>query len=63
MRKTALFAAVTALVLIGIGTWICARTLTPTSAVARSNDDASTMMIGAESPSTWPYDNYDIVVY
>jgi hypothetical protein len=64
MRKITLFvAAVAALVLIGIGTWIGGRTSTPTSALAVSTDKPPVMMTGAKGPPTSLYDNYSIVVY
>ena len=64
MRKTTLFAAaVAALILTGIGTWLGVRTLTPTSAVAGSNGNAPAMMTGAKGLPTSPYDDYDIVVH
>ena len=64
MRKTTLLAAaVAALVLIGIGTWVGVRTFTLTSAVASSTDKAPVMMTGAKHAPTSPYDDYDIVVH
>jgi hypothetical protein len=64
MRKTTLFAAaVAALVLIGIGTWIGARTLAPTSAVAGSTYNPPVMMMGAKGLPTSLYDDYEIVVH
>jgi hypothetical protein len=64
MRKIALFAgAVAVLVLIGIGTWIGVRTLTPTGALAGSRDKPSMMMTGAKGRPTSHYDDYSIVVY
>jgi hypothetical protein len=64
MRRITLFvAAVAVLVLIGVGTWIGIRTLTPTSAVAGSTDNAPVMMTGAKGLPTSPFDDYDIVVH
>jgi hypothetical protein len=64
MRKTTLLAAaVAALVLIGIGTWVGVRTLTPTGALAGSADKPPVMMTGAKGLPTSPYDDYEIVVY
>ena len=49
MRKNTLFAAVVAaLVLIGIGTWIGVRTLTPSGALAGATDQLSVMLTGCE---------------
>jgi hypothetical protein len=64
MRKiTLLAAAVAALVLSLIGTWIGGRTLTPTNALAGSSvDPPAIMMTGAKGLPTSPYDDYDIVV-
>ena len=47
-----LFAAVAMSVLIGIGTWIGVRTLTPTSAVARSTYNPPVMITGAKGLPT-----------
>jgi hypothetical protein len=64
MRKITLFvAAVAVLSLLGAGTWIGIRTLTPTSAVAGSNDNAPVMMTGAKGLPTSPYDDFEIVVH
>ena len=64
MRKvTLLVAAVAALVLIGVGTWIGGRPSTPTSALAGSVDKPPVMMTGAKGPPTSLYDDYSIVVY
>jgi hypothetical protein len=64
MRKTTLFAAVVAvLVLMGVGAWIGIRTLTPKSAIAGPTDNAPAMMTGARGLVTSPYDDYDIVVH
>jgi hypothetical protein len=64
MRKTTLFvAAITALVLIGVGTWIGVRTLTPTGALADSTDQPLVMTTGAKGSPTSHYDDYDIVVH
>jgi hypothetical protein len=64
MRKNTLFAAVVAaLVLIGIGTWIGVRTLTPSGARAGTTDQPSVMMTGAKGAPTSLYDDYSIVVY
>jgi len=64
MRRITLFvAAVAALVLVGIGTWIGVRTLTPTSAVAGSTYNAPVMMTGAKCLPTSHYDDYEIVVH
>ena len=64
MRKTTLLAvAVVALVLIAIGTWIGARTLIPTGALANSTDNAPVMMTGAKGSPTSHYDDYDLVVH
>ena len=63
MRKIALFAAaVGALVLIGIETWVSVGTLTP-GALAGSADNRPVMMTGAKRPPTSLYDDYSIVVY
>ena len=49
MRKTTLFAAaVAALVLIGIGTWVGVRILNPTGALAGSTDRPPVMMMGVK---------------
>jgi hypothetical protein len=64
MRKTILFtAAVVALVLTGIGTWVGVRILNPTGALARSADKPPVMMTGAKGLPTSPHDDYEIVVY
>jgi hypothetical protein len=64
MRKTTFFvAAVASLVLLGAGTWIGIRTLTPKSAVAGPADNAPVMTTGAKGLPTSPYDDYDIVVH
>jgi hypothetical protein len=64
MRKTILFVAgVAVLVLIGVGSWIGIRTLSPKSAVAGPSDNAPVMMTGAKHPPTSLYDDYDIVVH
>jgi hypothetical protein len=64
MRKITLFAAaLAALVLISVGTWIGVRTLTPTGALAGSSDKPSAMMTGAKGPPTSHYDDYSLVVY
>jgi hypothetical protein len=64
MRKTTLLAAaVAALVLIGIGTWVGVRTFIPSSAIAGSTNNAPVMMTGAKRPPTSLYDDYDIVVH
>ena len=66
MRKTTLFAAAVAvLVLIGVGTWIGVRRLTPTSAVAGPTDNAQIpmMITGAKGVPTSHYDDYDIVAH
>ena len=63
MRKATLFAAVAALVLIGIGTWFGVRTFTTTGALAGSANKAPVMMTGAKGPLTSHYDDYEIVVH
>jgi hypothetical protein len=64
MRKvTLLAAAIAAVVLIGIETWMGVRTLTPTSAIAGSTAHPSTMMTGAKGPLTSHYDDYSLVFY
>ena len=63
MRKTTLFAAVAALVLIGVGTWFGVRTFTATGALAGSADNTPAMMTGAKGPPTSRYDDYDIVAH
>ncbi len=64
MRKTTLFvAAITALVLIGVGAWIGVRTLTPTGALAGSTDQPSVMRTGAKGSPLSHYDDYSLVVY
>jgi hypothetical protein len=63
MRKTTLFtAAVAALVLIGIGTWVGVRILNPTGALAGSTDKRPVMMTGAKGPPTSLNDD-SLVVY
>jgi hypothetical protein len=63
MRKTTLFvAAVVVLVMIGAGSWIGIRILTPKSAVA-GPDNAPVIRTGAKGLLTSPYDDYDIVVH
>jgi hypothetical protein len=62
MRKITLFAAaLTALVLISVGTWTGVRTL-PTSALAGSTVHASAMT-GAKGRPTSHYDDYSLVFY
>ena len=64
MRKTTLFvAAITALVLIGVGAWIGVRTMTPTGALADSTDQPTVMMTGAKGLPASHYDDYDLVVH
>jgi len=64
MRKTTFFAAaVAALVLTGIGTWLGVRTFTATGALAGSADNTPAMMTGAKGPPTSRYDDYDIVAH
>jgi hypothetical protein len=64
MRKTTLFAAAVALlVLIGIGTWFGVRTFTATGALAGSADTPPVMTTGAKGPPTSLYDDYEIVVH
>ena len=64
MRKTTFFAAaVAALVLTGIGTWLGVRTFTATGALAGSADKSPGMMTGAKGPPTSRYDDYDIVAH
>jgi hypothetical protein len=63
MRKTTLFvAAVAVLILIGVGSWIGIRLLTPKIAVA-GPDNAPVMTTGAKGPPTSLYDDYEIVVH
>ena len=62
MRRVTLFvAAVAALVLLGIETWISVGTSIPTGALA--GPSGTSMMIGAKGLPTSHYDDYDIVVY
>jgi hypothetical protein len=64
MRKTTLFAAaVAALVMIGIGTWIGVRTLNPSGALAGATDQPSVMLTGAKGAPTSLYDDYSMVAY
>ncbi len=64
MRKRTLFvAAVAMLALIGAGSWIGIKTLTPQSAIADPTDNAPVMPTGAKGLPTSPYEDYDIVVY
>ena len=64
MRKTTvLAAAVAALVLIGIATWIGIRTFTPTGALAGSTDRPPVAMTGAKGSPTSHYDDFDLVVH
>jgi hypothetical protein len=59
MRKTTLLAAaVAALVLIGIGTWVGVRTFTLTSAVASSTDKAPVRLLRPMMTTTsWSIEN------
>ena len=61
VRRIVLFvAAVAALVVLGIETWISVGTSIPTAGALASPSGAS-MMIGAKVPTS-NYDDYDIVV-
>ena len=60
VRRIVLFvAAVAALVVLGIETWISVGTSIPTGALA--SPSGASMMIGAKVPTS-TYDDYDIVV-
>jgi hypothetical protein len=63
MRKTTLFAAViAALVLIGMVAWAGVRTFTPTGALAGASDRPPMTMTGAKGPPTSLNDD-SLVVY